>query len=141
MERLFHLLVLSSAALVVLMCPASAADNNHEDWQLLDQSDFELARTFNGFNSTYLLAAVAVGAVLVLLVGVGLYLYDVYADTSKTDPYPNPEYSAYYSEQYNNAQYAYPAVTQQYHQRRYASILYQKQTTPINNSTSHPILT
>ncbi len=107
----------SSALLVFLLCACgplmTPARADNELVEGFTEDDFEMARTFNGFNSTYLLAALAVGAVLVLLVGVGLYLYDVYADTSKTDPYPNPDYSAYYAEQYHNAEYAYPALQQQ----------------------------
>ncbi len=109
-----------SLALVALLAASASADN--ELVEGMTAEDFEMARTFNGFNSTFLLAAIAVGAVLVLLVGVGLYLYDVYSDNSKTDPYPNPDYTAYYADQYQNAEYAYPAAQQSYQRRRYAGV-------------------
>ena len=41
-------------------------------------------RTFVSLNSTYLSYGIAVGAVLVLLLGVGLYLYDYYYGTSRS---------------------------------------------------------
>ena len=88
------------------------ADNELQEG--FTEEDFEIARTFSGFNSTSLLVALAVGAVIVLLVGVGLYLYDVYADTSRTEQLPNPDYANYYQDQYQNAEYAYPAAQQVY---------------------------
>ena len=75
-----------------------------------EPEDFELARTFSGFNSTFLLTGLAVGAVLVLLLGVGLYLYDYYATgTSRTEPLPQQDYESYAQAQYANVEQAYPA--------------------------------
>ncbi len=103
---------------VVLTVTASSvmADN-----ELSYEESFGSMRTFNGFNSTYLLAAVAVGAVLVLLVGVGLYLYDYFNDdTYNKSGYSPDDYAAYYQDTYHNAEYAYPA--QQYQSYRYVVV-------------------
>ena len=84
------------------------------------------ARTFS-FNSTYLLIAVAIGAVIVLAIGVGLYLYDLsFSNTGRTEPIPNnADYDYYYQQQYQNAQYAYPAAQQQsYNQYRLVNLIY-----------------
>ena len=64
-------------------------------------------RTFVSLNSTYLQYGVAVGAVLVLLAAVGLYLYDYYYGTSRSDPIPDPAYQQYYTDQEAYNQYLY----------------------------------
>ena len=111
-------LAFTSSLLLLLSAPASSAtenapDNHFELMRDFQPEDFELARTFDGFNSTALLTGLAVGAVLILLLGVGLYLYDYYATgTSRTEPLPDQqEYYAY--SQYQNAEQAYPAVAAQ----------------------------
>ena len=64
-----------------------------------------MERTFVSLNSTYIAYGIAIGAVLILTLAVGLYLYDYYYGTSRSDPVP-PEYTQYYDpNQY--AQYAY----------------------------------
>ncbi len=111
----------TSSCLLTLLTLALAISHALADNELVEgwtKEDFELARTFDGFNSTTLLAVVAVGALLVLLIGVGLYLYDYYSDNSKTDPYNTYDYAGYYQDQYQNAQQAYPNAQQVY---RYAS--------------------
>ena len=62
--------------------------------QLLSLDEYELTRTFDSFNSTSLLIVIAVGSVLLLGLGVALYLYDYFADTSRSEPLPS--YSHYY---------------------------------------------
>ena len=65
-------------------------------------------RTFVSLNSTYLQYGVAVGAVLVLLAAVGLYLYDYYYGTSRSDPIPDVDpYQQYYTDQEAYNQYLY----------------------------------
>jgi len=89
------------------------------DFDVLTEEDLRALspRTFSGFNAPSLLAVVAVGAVVILLVAVGLYLYDVYADTQRTSTLRNPDYSSYYQSQYETAEQAYP-----YYQRRWVGV-------------------
>lgn len=89
-------------------------DEDDDDRSLLvepDFTDFGVARTV-AFNSTYLLIAIAVGAVLILGIGVALYLYDLFNDSDRAD-YQQPDYGAYYSDFYQNGEYAYPYAYQQ----------------------------
>ena len=77
-------------------------------------------RTFTSLNSTYLAYGIAVGAILVLLVAVGLYLYDYYYGTSRTDPIEgNFEYNQYYTDAdaYQQALYEYQQAQAQYQSR------------------------
>ncbi len=107
------------AAVVLLLSLSSSTHAFNELVEGMTEADFEMARTINGFNSTVLLATIAVGAVLILLVGVGLYLYDVYSDNSKNDYYYS-DYSGYYNTNtYASPQQAYPAVYQQQAYNRY----------------------
>lgn len=82
----------------------------------LDFEDYDVsARTFSGFNSTYLLFGIAIASVLILGLGVALYLYDLFSDAgARSDynyDYNNPTgYGA-------NPEYAYAYGQQQY--RRY----------------------
>ena len=79
-------------------------------------------RTFTSLNSTYLAYGIAVGAILVLLVAVGLYLYDYYYGTSWTDPVEgNFEYNQYYTDAdaYQQALYEYQQAQAQYQSRYY----------------------
>ena len=79
-------------------------------------------RTFTSLNSTYLAYGIAVGAILVLLVAVGLYLYDYYYGTSRTDPVEgNFEYNQYYTDAdaYQQALYEYQQAQAQYQSRYY----------------------
>ena len=75
------------------------------DDMLIPTDEYALGRTLY-FNSTGLLVGVAVGAVLILGIGVALYLYDYFADTSRSEPLPNPDYTQYYQDQYQNSEYA-----------------------------------
>lgn len=113
---------MSYLALILLVAGAATAAKASEiddaaarDFELADVfSEYEMTRTIDGFNSTTVLTVVAVGAVLVLLVGVGLYLYDYYADTSRTEDLDGGAvYADYYQNTYNNAEQAYAAPNQQ----------------------------
>ncbi|TRY67384.1 hypothetical protein TCAL_16958 [Tigriopus californicus] len=82
-----------------------------------DVTQFQLsARTLADFNATSVLYGIAVGAVLVLIVGVGLYFYDYYGNTSRTEPIPDRDYAQYYQQQNQNSERAYPAL-------RYVSVI------------------
>jgi hypothetical protein len=63
-------------------------------------------RTFVSLNSTYLTYGIAAGALIVLLLAVGLYLYDYYYGTSRSDPVPQ-DYNQYYTDQEQYNQYLY----------------------------------
>ena len=73
-------------------------------------------------NSTGLAYGVAIGAVVILVAAVGLYLYDYYYGTARTDPIPgyaaDKYYQQYYQDQAQNGQYAYADQSQYY---RYVS--------------------
>ena len=94
----------------------AAASELFEDvnFDALSQIDFD-ERTFVNLNSTYLAYGVATGAVLVLMLGAGLYLYDYYYGTSRTDPVEG--YNQYYTDQEAYNQYLYQQA--QYQSRRY----------------------
>ncbi len=102
--------------LILPMSTLSISDFDYADTDLLESATLEGdMRTFT-FNSTYLLVAVAVGAVLILAIGAGLYFYDSFVDTTgrKDQPVPSQyDYEQYYQQQYQNAEYAYPAAAQQ----------------------------
>jgi len=70
----------------------------------LVNSDRFLTTTGLNFNSTTAVAAVSIGAILILLVAVGLYLYDFYA-TARSDTVPqyNPygQYDPTYTYRHN----------------------------------------
>ena len=120
--RLLSLPLLILTLAVAQSSSSFLLDDPELDNELVSEFDYALdgARTFS-FNSTYLLVAVAVGAVLVLAVGVGLYFYDLYVDTGRTEPIPESyDYAQYYQQQYQNAEQAYPAAAQyQYQYRRW----------------------
>ena len=64
------------------------------------------SRIFVTLNSTYLAYGIAFGAAMVLIVGVGLYLYDYYYGTSRTDPVEG-NYNQYYTDPEAYNQYLY----------------------------------
>ena len=83
------------------------------DWQsdfqqpLTDLYSYNDEARFVALNETYIAYAVAGGAVLILIAAVGLYLYDYYYGTSRTDPVVQPEYSQYYTDAEAYNQYLY----------------------------------
>ena len=98
---------------------ATAAGSVIEDEEAFDLvADFngvDQFRTFTTLNSTYLVYAIAAGALLVLFLAVGLYIYDFYyGTTSRVDVEQNYNYQYYQDQAYQNAEQAYP-----YQQYRY----------------------
>lgn len=85
-----------------------------EDLDLDALSNLESERTFVNLNSTYLAYGVAAGAVIILMIAVGLYLYDYYYGTSRSDPVVQPDYSQYYNEAEAYNQYLYEQQAQNY---------------------------
>lgn len=75
--------------------------------QPLSTFDYDDEARFVTLNDTYLAYGVAAGAVLILTFAVGLYLYDYYYGTSRTDPVVQPEYSQYYNDVEAYNQYLY----------------------------------
>ena len=77
----------------------------------------DLSRTIY-LNSTGLAYGVAIGAVVILVAAVGLYLYDYYYGTARTDPIPgyaaDKYYQQYYQDQAQNGEYAYADQSQYY---------------------------
>ena len=72
-----------------------------------DLYSYEDTARFVTLNDTYIAYGVAVGAVLILLFAVGLYLYDYYYGTSRTDPVVQPDYNQYYTDAEAYNQYLY----------------------------------
>jgi len=104
---------------IFAMSSAAAIESDFELFSANEDTNYELsARTFSGFNTTTLLAVFAVGAVIILIVAVGLYVYDVYADTHRASYLEDPDYVGYYQSQYENAEQAYP-----FYQKRWVSWL------------------
>lgn len=82
-----------------------------EDFESLNGLMYDQERTFISTNSTYIAYGVAAGAALILILAVGLYLYDYYYGTSsRSDPV---DYSQYYSDQEAYNQYLYQLQQQQ----------------------------
>ena len=106
---------------------ASAEDSNNFDdvFDVRPLSSDELSRTIY-LNSTGLAYGVAIVAVVVLVAAVGLYLYDYYYGTARTDPIPeyaaDKYYQQYYQDQAQNGQYAYADQAQYY--RRYVIAIF-----------------
>lgn len=71
--------------------PIDAFELLVEDDDLVNSDRFLTTSNLN-FNSTTAVAAVSIGAILILLVAVGLYLYDFYA-TARSDTVP--QYNPY----------------------------------------------
>ena len=105
--------MMSPAALPLIMLVGLASLPPYTsafDYELLDPIDlgnFDLSRTIY-LNSTYVAYAVAAGAVLILIIAIGLYLWDYYYGSSKSDYIPT-DYSGYYQDpngSYNPYAYA-----------------------------------
>jgi len=107
------MLLTIAAASVLLLSSAAKADDPADlfDLQALDAN--ELSRTVY-FNSTYLAYGVAVGAVLLIITAIGLYLYDYYFVTSRSDPVAPDQYYNPYADQAQYANYAYANQQQTY---------------------------
>ena len=108
-------------ALVSLLFISSAmALPTAELFEGLDLDELSLMagdeRTFVSLNSTYIAYGIAAGAVLILTLAVGLYLYDYYYGTSRSDPVKQPDYTQYYNDQqqYQQAYYQQQAETYRY---------------------------
>ena len=102
--------------MVSLTSLASAEDVQSEDlWEVEPMSSDQLSRTLY-LNSTGLAYGVAIGAALILTAAIGLYLYDYYYGTARTDPVPNyaadKYYQQYYQDQSQYGQYAYADQSQ-----------------------------
>ena len=93
---------------------ASADDFDSPSFDVVSD---DLSRTLY-LNSTGLAYGVAIGAVVILVAAVGLYLYDYYYGTARTDPIPgyaaDKYYEQYYQDQAQNGEYAYADQTQYY---------------------------
>ena len=104
---------------------ASAEESNKFDdvFDVRPMGSDELSRTIY-LNSTGLAYGVAAIAVIVLVAAVGLYLYDYYYGTARTDPIPeyaaDKYYQQYYQDQAQNGEYAYADQSQYY--RRYVFV-------------------
>jgi hypothetical protein len=83
--------------------PIDAFELLSQDDNVVSQDRFLTTSTLY-FNSTTAVAAVSIGAILILLVAVGLYLYDFYA-TARSDTVPqyNPygQYDPNYTYRHN----------------------------------------
>ena len=105
--------------LVVLFAMASlvVASEDDVDFEIQQMATDDLSRTLY-LNSTGLAYGVAIGAVVILVAAVGLYLYDYYYGTARTDPIPgyaaDKYYEQYYQDQAQNGEYAYADQTQYY---------------------------
>lgn len=100
-----------ASGLILLASTASALPTS-ELFEGLDLDELSVMagdeRTFVSLNSTYIAYGVAAGAVLILTLAVGLYLYDYYYGTSRSDPVPTSQadYGQYYDpSQYQQLQY------------------------------------
>ncbi len=108
--RILALLVGMMALNAVEAVPSEYFDDN-------TLSAVEMERTFVSLNSTYIAYGIAAGAVLILILAVGLYLYDYYYGTSRSDPLPEG-----YDQYYDPNQYAQYAYQQQADNYRYNQI-------------------
>ena len=108
-SSIYLVLVLAMASLV-----ASADDFDSPSFDVVSD---DLSRTLY-LNSTGLAYGVAIGAVVILVAAVGLYLYDYYYGTARTDPIPgyaaDKYYEQYYQDQAQNGEYAYADQSQYY---------------------------
>lgn len=109
--------------------------------ELFDDLDFNALsnqfeeRTFVSLNSTYIAYGVAAGAVLVLTLAAGLYLYDYFYNPARSDKVntePQVDYSQYYSDQEAYNQYLYQQAADNY---RYKSILQSTARAQFRNSS------
>ena len=114
------LIMSSSIYLVVVLAMASlvaSAEESEFDSPSFDVVSDDLSRTLY-LNSTGLAYGVAIGAVVILVAAVGLYLYDYYYGTARTDPIPgyaaDKYYEQYYQDQAQNGEYAYADQSQYY---------------------------
>ena len=92
---------------------ALPASELFEDVDIGDLTEFD-QRTFVNLNSTYIAYGIAAGAGLVLILAVGLYLYDYYYGTSSRSDPVAPEYSQYYTDQEQYNQYLYQQAADNY---------------------------
>ena len=104
--------LLLGAVLLTTMAAAASAEpredlnfgNKMEEFEL---TPFEARQIY--LNSTYITSYLAIGAVFVLLLAVGLYLYDYYAQLRRADQFEGQYYggqqTAYSGQQYGQAQY------------------------------------
>ena len=108
--------------LVVVLAMASVVASYEEDAFDVAVEPLSLNERTLYLNSTGLAYGVAIGAVVILVAAVGLYLYDYYYGTARTDPIPgyaaDKYYQQYYQDQAQNGQYAYADQSQYY---RYVS--------------------
>ena len=112
------LIMSSSIYLVLVLAMASfVASADDFDSPSFDVVSDDLSRTLY-LNSTGLAYGVAIGAVVILVAAVGLYLYDYYYGTARTDPIPgyaaDKYYEQYYQDQAQNGEYAYADQSQYY---------------------------
>ena len=112
------LIMSSSIYLVLVLAMASLVASADEfDSPSFDVVSDDLSRTLY-LNSTGLAYGVAIGAVVILVAAVGLYLYDYYYGTARTDPIPgyaaDKYYEQYYQDQAQNGEYAYADQSQYY---------------------------
>ena len=96
---------------------AAAVEKGSDDdlFNVQPLSNDELSRTIY-LNSSGLAYIVAGGAAVILIAAVGLYLYDYYYGTAKSDPIPgyaaDKYYQQYYQDQSQYGQYAYADQSQ-----------------------------
>ena len=99
------------------MASMVVASDEDVDFEIQQMATDDLSRTLY-LNSTGLAYGVAIGAVVILVAAVGLYLYDYYYGTARTDPIPgyaaDKYYEQYYQDQAQNGEYAYADQTQYY---------------------------
>ena len=111
MTCLVVILAMSSIA----AASAEESSNDFDVFNVQPLSSDELSRTIY-LNSSGIAYGVAIAAALVLVAAVGLYLYDYYYGTARTDPLPgyaaDKYYEQYYQDQYQNGQYAYADQSQ-----------------------------
>ena len=104
--------ILSLVVLFAMTSLVASADDT-----TFDVVSDDLSRTLY-LNSTGLAYGVAIGAVVILVAAVGLYLYDYYYGTARTDPIPgyaaDKYYQQYYQDQAQNGEYAYADQAQYY---------------------------
>jgi hypothetical protein len=108
---MFAIIVLLMAASMASAIPTS---DLFDDVDIAALSTVDMERTFVSLNSTYIAYGIAFGAVLILGLAVGLYLYDYYYGTSRSDPVPGQDYNQYYSDTEAYNQYLYQQAAQTY---------------------------
>ena len=112
-------LIMSSSIYLVLVLAMASLGASADDFDSpsFDVVSDDLSRTLY-LNSTGLAYGVAIGAVVILVAAVGLYLYDYYYGTARTDPIPgyaaDKYYEQYYQDQAQNGEYAYADQSQYY---------------------------